>query len=166
MRRRKFLRWGALLGVPSFLYAKIPYYKRMSFSEVYLYIEAVQAHMFPKESQLPSSAEMAMTPFLFETIAHPSYYRDIRIFVIEGAEKLAKRENGKFVTYLAEERERALRRYEKTAYGKRWLSRILILSMEALLSDPVYGSNRQEKGWRALHVEGGNPRPAQRYLLR
>ena len=120
--------------------------------------------MFPEGTQLPSAREMHVTQFLFETVAHPSYDKDIRAFVIEGAKELDSREKGKFTVYTIKEKERALRAYEETNYGSNWLSRIMTLSMEALLSDPVYGSNIKEKGWQALKTEGGQPRPKSRYI--
>jgi hypothetical protein len=102
--------------------------------------------------------------FTEETIFHPTYDRDIRAFVIEGAQRLMKRENGKFLSYTAEQKEKALRAYEQTNHGRNWLSRIMILTMEAIFSDPVYGSNRNEAGWKSVESFGGKPRPKTRYI--
>jgi len=127
-------------------------------------IEAVQKHMFPDGSKLPSALSMNVTQFLFETITHKSYDKDIRAFVLEGAEELIKREKGRFVSMTDREKEKALRAYEETNYGSNWLSRIMTLTMEGIFSDPVYGSNTKEAGWKALHAYGGLPRPKTRYI--
>ncbi|KYJ85622.1 gluconate 2-dehydrogenase subunit 3 family protein [Sulfurovum riftiae] len=164
MERRNFLIAGSLLGLSSVLHAKAPDAFAKDFNEVEALIAAVQEHMFPQGTKLPSAREMRATAFLFETVAHPSYDRDIRAFVIEGARELNSREKGKFTTYTDKEKERALRAYEETGYGSNWLSRIMTLSMEALLSDPIYGGNVKEKGWKALKTEGGQPRPKSRYI--
>ena len=164
MERRKFLIAGSLLGLFSALHAKAPDSFEKEFKEVAALITAVQEHMFPEGTQLPSAREMHVTQFLFETVAHPSYDKDIRAFVIEGAKELDSREKGKFTVYTIKEKERVLRAYEETNYGSNWLSRIMTLSMEALLSDPVYSSNIKEKGWQALKTEGGLPRPKSRYI--
>ncbi len=127
-------------------------------------IAAVQRHMFPKGGRLPDAETMRMTRFLTETVSHPTYDRDIRVFVIEGAKELMLREKGKLLGYDRDAMEKALRRYETTDYGSNWLSRIMILSLEAMLGDPVYGSNVGEAGWRAVHSFGGQPRPKTRYI--
>jgi len=101
---------------------------------------------------------------LYETIAHESYDRDIRVFVLEGAEELNSRTKGKFLKMTHLKREKALRDYEETEYGSNWLSRIMILTMEGMFSDSIYGSNIQEVGWKALASFGGQPRPKKRYL--
>ena len=165
MERRNFLILGSLLGLSSALHAKAPAAFEKRFREVEALIAAVQEHMFPEGTKLPSAKEMRATVFLYETITHPSYDRDIRAFVIEGAKELDSREKGRFNTYTEKEKERALRAYEESSYGSSWLSRIMTLSMEALLSDPIYGSNIKEKGWQALGTEGGQPRPKSRYIL-
>jgi len=165
MKRRYFLLLGTLLGYASLLEAKHSRPLKQSMQEVEAVIGAVQEHLFPPHTKLPSAKKMGMTAFLFETMAHTSYDKDIKAFVIEGAKKLQQREKGFFLYYSTEEKEEALRAYEATRYGKNWLSRIMILSMEALFSDPIYGSNIKEKGWQALQTEGGFPRPEHRYIF-
>lgn len=127
-------------------------------------LAAVQEHMFPEGSSLPSAKEMKMNSFLVDTIFHSSYDRDIRAFVINGAGTLDKRTKGGFVQMDNAKKEKALREYEKSSYGKNWLARIMTLSMEALFSDPLYGSNINEAGWKAVDAYGGVPRPKQRYI--
>nr|MBL0721384.1 gluconate 2-dehydrogenase subunit 3 family protein [Sulfurovaceae bacterium] len=101
---------------------------------------------------------------LISTINHQTFDKDIKEFVISGAKELISRENGQFINYNIEEKEIALRKFENTPKGSRWLSRIMILSMEALLSDPIYGGNIGESGWRALHINSGEPKPKSRYI--
>ena len=164
IKRREFLIFGSLLGLGSCVHAK----ERSSFDAEFKKVEAtiatVQEHMFPRGSKLPSAKEMKAVQFLYETISHKSYDRDIRAFVIEGAQELIKREKGNFLSMSDKEREEALRAYEETGYGSAWLERIMTLTMEGLFSAPVYGSNIQEAGWRAVGSYGGYPRPKTRYL--
>lgn len=134
------------------------------FKEIEATLFAVQQHMFPEDSKLPSADSMHVTQFVFETITHKSYDRDIRAFVLEGAKELKKREKGRFIAMTAKEKENALRAYEETNYGSNWLSRILTLTMEGLFCDPIYGSNVKEAGWKALGAYGGFPRPKTRYM--
>lgn len=163
-KRRKFLIWGSLLGLSPYLNAKSMRQYDKDFEQVRPTIAAVQEHMFPAGSKLPSAKEMQVTEFLYQTMAHRSFDKDIRAFVIEGAEELILREKGGFVSMGHVEKEKALRAYEETHYGSSWLSRIMTLTMEGMFSDPIYGSNVNEAGWKAIGAYGGFPRPKTRYL--
>jgi len=164
LKRRKFLKLGGLLGLSGYIHAEgsETFYKE--YAAVAPIIEAVLGHMFPSGSKIPSAKETNLTQFVYETISHPSYDRDIRAFVVEGAKALDKRTNGTFVALKHHARERALRDYEQTGYGDNWLGRMMTLGMEGLFSDPLYGANKAASGWKALHAYGGQPGPTVRYL--
>jgi hypothetical protein len=164
MKRRKFLIAGSLLTLLPYINAKEFSAWEKRFKALEPTLEAVQEHLFPPDSMLPSAKSMKLTRFLFETMMHRSFDRDIRDFVLEGAQELEKRVNGHFVSLSQKEKEKALRAYEESEYGRSWLSRILTLSMEGLFSDPLYGSNIQEAGWKAISSYGGFPRPKSRYI--
>jgi len=164
IQRRQFLVLGSLLGLAPYVQAKKTDTFETAFHKVKATIEAVQEHMFPEGSKLPSAKKIDATAFLYETITHKSFDRDIKAFVLEGAQELVSREKGKFVTMTQEEKEKALRAYEETNYGSSWLSRIMTLTMEGMFSDPIYGSNIKEAGWKAVGSYGGLPRPKTKYL--
>jgi len=163
-KRRQFLLWGSILGLSPYLHATKMHKYEKEFKAIEPTIAAVQEHMFPQGSKLPSAKSMNITQFLFETITHKSFDKDIRVFVIEGAKELASREKGRFPLMTDKEKEIALRSYEETNYGSSWLSRIMTLSMEGLFCDPIYGSNINEAGWKAINAYGGFPRPKTRYM--
>ena len=162
MKRRWFLGLCAM-GSVSVLCASGQKSKVGLSSESYSVIATVQQHMFPDGSSIPSAIAFHATQFTAETIMHPTYDKDIRKFVIEGAEELQSRENHLFLHYDTQQKEKALRAYEETGYGSGWLDRIMLLSLEGLLSDPLYGGNSRELGWKALQTKGGDPRPTSRY---
>jgi len=163
-KRRNFLILGSLLGISPYISAKdISTYER-EFKEVEKTIEAVQKHMFPASSKLPSAEAMNVTQFVFETMMHKSFDKDIKAFVLEGAKELELREKGRFVSMSEREKEYALREYEKTSYGRSWLSRIMTLTMEGMFSDPIYGSNIKEAGWKSVGAYGGYPRAKIKYM--
>ena len=164
IKRRQFLIFGSLLGISPYIQAKELSKFTKAFKEVDTTIAAVQEHLFPTGSKIPSAKKMLSTQFLFETMAHKSFDKDIREFVLEGAKELISREGGHFISMSSVNKEKALRAYEETNYGSSWLSRIMTLTMEGMFSDPIYGSNVQESGWRELHAFGGQPRPKKRYL--
>lgn len=166
MKRRDFLILGSMTLLTNSAEAQEhDTDTKKEFQSLYLTIASVQAHLFPGGSILPSAKSMQMTKFLVDTVSHPTYDKDIRAFIIEGAKELEKREKGNFTKLQEKEREKALRAYEESEYGSSWLFRIMVLSMEALLSDPIYGSNLKEAGWKALETQGGFPRPKTKYIM-
>ncbi len=164
MKRRGFLKLGVLMGSAPYLNAKAVTAFQKEFEAVSPVIEAVLEHMFPIGSQIPSAKETGLVGFVYETVTHPSYDKDIRSFVVDGAKELDKRTQGRFVQMKHSQKEHALREYEMTGYGDNWLGRMMTLGMEGLFSDPIYGANPKEAGWKALGAYGGQPRPKTRYL--
>jgi hypothetical protein len=164
MKRRDFLATSAVIGLSVSIDAQEVSAETKELSAVEATIAAVQQHMFPEGSRLPSAKTMDTITFLRETVTHVSYDRDIRHFVIEGAREFETRTGGKFLKMEPAEKERALRSYEETRYGSNWLARIMTLTMEAIFSDPIYGSNIGQEGWKAVESFGGVPRPKRRYI--
>jgi len=164
MKRRRFLILGSVLGLSPYMQAKEVSDFEKRFKKVAPTLSAVQEHLFPEGSKIPSAKSMNVTQFLFETMMHKSFDKDIKAFVLEGAKELENREKGRFISMTDQEKEKALRAYEETHYGRNWLSRIMTLTMEGLFSDPIYGSNIQEAGWQAISSYGGFPRPTTRYM--
>ncbi|MBD3789527.1 MAG: gluconate 2-dehydrogenase subunit 3 family protein [Campylobacterales bacterium] len=163
MKRRRFLILGSMIGIASCLKAET-IVKDKAFESVRETIDAVLAHFFPEGGLLPSAKKMRLSGFVQKTMAHPSFDQEIRAFVIDGAKELERRTDGTFCSYDEKMREKALRAYEATNYGRSWLSRVMTLGMEGLLSDPIYGSNQDGAAWKALETSGGLPRPRKRYI--
>lgn len=163
-KRRKFLIFATLLGLTTQVQAK----KEQSFEKTFRKLEptfkAVQEHLFPSASRIPSAKEMHLTKFLFETMKHSSFDKDIRAFVFEGARELEKREKNNFTKLSVDAKEKALREFEETNYGSNWLGRMMTLSMEGLFSDPIYGSNKKELGWKSIGAYGAFPQAKEKYL--
>ncbi len=164
MKRRKFLILASIMGAAPYVQAKEISDFEKTFKKVEPTLMAVQEHLFPEGSKIPSARSMNVTQFLFETMMHKSFDKDIKAFVIEGAKELEKREKGGFASMTQQEKENALRSYEETDYGRNWLSRIMTLTLEGLFCDPIYGSNIKEAGWKAISSYGGFPRPTTKYI--
>jgi hypothetical protein len=176
MKRRNFLIFGSAFGLLAYFGAKKDSARKdkdnvrkdNDFKTVFASVEStiaqVQAHMFPPNSNLPSASAMNATFFLSEAISHQCFDRDTRAFILEGAQELQTRIDGDFTALTFEQKEQALRAYEETGYGSSWLSQIMRLTMEAIFSDPIYGGNTDELGWKTLQSYGGFPRPTQKYI--
>jgi hypothetical protein len=164
LKRRDFLIIGSVLGLSSVLDAKALTDFEKEFKTLAPLFGAVQAHLFPKGSVLPSASSVYSVDFLLATMSHSSFDKDIRTFVLEGAKELDTREKGRFVFMNDKQKEKALREYEETGYGRSWLSRMMTLTMEGMFSDPIYGSNVQKIGWKSLSHKETFPRPKETYL--
>ena len=164
LKRRSFLIFTSILGLSSYLNAGKNSKFDMEFKKVKLTIASVQEHMFPKGGLLPYAKDIKATQFLYETINHKSYDRDIKQFIIDGANEFIRREGRGFASMTESEKEKALRSYEESKRGQMWLNWIMTLTMEAMFSDPIYGSNIKEIGWSAIDSYGGYPRANKRYI--
>ncbi|MCB4743933.1 MAG: gluconate 2-dehydrogenase subunit 3 family protein, partial [Sulfurovum sp.] len=83
MKRRTFMVFGSLVGIPMPLSLKAhsTSTQQKEFIQVRETIAAVQAHMFPEGGKLPSAKRMHTITFTEETIFHATYDKDIRAFV-------------------------------------------------------------------------------------
>jgi len=58
-----------------------------------------------------------------------------------------------------EEKIRILKKISNESWGESWLSKLLTLTFESLLLDPLYQINIDEAGWKWLNHKPGQPRP-------
>jgi len=172
-RRAFLLRGGAALATVTAL-AGLPYALRKDLTRETSFVlfsteqlqalYAVQEHLFPKDPDSPGARDIEAAGYLEAAITAPGIDPDTRNTIVNGIGRLqdASRErfNALFNTLHYEDRERLLRYLaDETRWGRAWLSLLLYYIFEALLSDPVYGGNPDEIGWRWLQHQAGFPRP-------
>jgi gluconate 2-dehydrogenase gamma chain len=124
---------------------------------------AIQDILFPTEVNAPGAREINAASFYQWVISDPLLDPDETEFRKNGItwiEETAVENRGKsFVDLDAEKQEMVLRYAEKYSWGESWLSVTLLHIFEALLSDPIYGGNTDERGWKWLNYTAGIPRP-------
>ena len=172
-RRTFLLRSGAALATAAAL-AGLPYALRKELTRETSFVlfstqqrqavRAVQEHLFPSEPDSPGAADINASAYLETAITAPGIDPDTRNTIVNGVGRLqgASRERFDvlFNSLNHEQREQLLRYVaDKTRWGRAWLSLLLYYIFEALLSDPVYGGNPGEIGWRWLEHQPGFPRP-------
>ncbi len=125
-------------------------------------IESVYQHLFPKTSKFSGALDLNMIDFI-KIITKDKYFdKDDFALLIKGAKKLYK-VNNNFINLSIYEKEKVLRKIEQTSFGQNWLSTLMYYGFEAMLSDPIYGGNKNQKGWRSLNHNSGFPRPKVKY---
>jgi gluconate 2-dehydrogenase gamma chain len=126
-------------------------------------LKAIQEHLFPSEPDAPGAKDINALEYFHFVLSHEITDERERGQIQRGlmeidtiAQEMA---NQPFVLLSEKQREAVLRRFEKTANGKEWLTMTLNNIFEALLGDPVYGGNPNGIGWKWLGHRPGLPRP-------
>jgi len=117
---------------------------------------AVQEHLFPHLPDSPGAVDINALAYLEQAITAPGIDPDTRNVM----DACRERFDILFDEASFEQREPLLRYLaDETRWGRAWLSLLMYYILEALLSDPVYGGNPDEIGWRWLDHQPGFPRP-------
>jgi len=141
-------------------------YKNLS--DPWLSIAEVQEHLFPANeavptTQSPGAKDIYALRFLRNMLDAPDTDTEEKEFIIKGVGWLNdlsfKIHQKRFIYLNTTEKETVLRKTEDSRAGSRWLNLILTYLIEALLSDPVYGGNKDKKGWQWLEHIAGFPTP-------
>lgn len=172
--RRTFLLGGGAALATAAALAGLPYALRKDLTRETSFVlfskqqrhalRAVQQHLFPSEADSPGAADINATAYLETAITAPRIDPDTRNTIVNGIGRLQDASRERFDVLFNsldyEQREQLLRYLaDETRWGRAWLSLLLYYVFEALLSDPVYGGNPGEIGWRWLQHQPGFPRP-------
>lgn len=126
-------------------------------------LDAVFEHLFPAVDGAPGAREIRVIAYIQTMQNAPDADPDDMDFIRKGVgwlNDLAQSEYQQPFAALDENnREKILRKIETSAAGERWLSILLTNLLEALMSDPVYGSNPGDIGWEWLQHPAGYPLP-------
>lgn len=124
---------------------------------------AVQDLLLPSEKNAPGAREINAAAFFQWVVSDPQLDPDENEFKKKGLtrveETAQKNWQMSFIDLHAEGQEKVLRYIETFSWGESWISAVLLHLFEALLSDPIYGSNPEEIGWKWLAYQPGMPRP-------
>lgn len=164
MNRRAFLQGLAAASVlpliqPSPLLADAP----LSDERRWQILDLVQRHLLPSEPGSPGAGDINALGYLRFVLADPWVDEGVKGVLLQGVawlEALCLEQAGRsFIELGVDEREAMLQQVASTKAGYRWLASQLLLLTEALLSDPAYGANTDQAGWRWLGHTPGFPRP-------
>lgn len=145
----------------------------------WLTLSYVQNQLFPRSGKIntdtysPGASDINATAYLKLMLNVPGADKTERNFIIKGVswlDGIANSMFGKpFIKLNNDKREKVLQKISKSRSGESWLSTLLSYIFEALLTDPVYGGNTRQAGWKWLQHQAGFPRPPENkkyWLLR
>ncbi|MCW9048327.1 MAG: gluconate 2-dehydrogenase subunit 3 family protein [Gammaproteobacteria bacterium] len=136
-------------------------YKNLS--DPWLSLAEVQEHLFPADENSPGAKDIYALRFLRNMLDAPDIDAEEKDFIIQGVGWLndlsVKNHKYSFIKLSSDNKEKVLRKIESSRAGSRWLSLMMGYLLEALLSDPVYGGNKESKGWLWLEHIPGFPTP-------
>ena len=159
MKRREFIVTTSILGIISTLNSQeIKNHDTLS----WLIIDNIFDILFPKTLTMPSSKEFNATLYLQINSKHKSFDEEDREYILQGAIDF----NDSFPNFLnanEKEKEKIIDRTNNSEYGQSWLTKLVYYGMEAMLSDPIYGGNKDEIAWKSLNHQTGRPQPKQKY---
>ena len=166
IRRRDFLLILASLACLPTLDAFAgtdPKYNKLISKEPWTTLDAVFQHLFPADENTPGAREIQVLNYIQTMLNTPDADPNDITFLSNGVGWLndlsQQLRQQKFTSLNESERENILRKIESSDAGERWLSYLLTQLLEALLSDPAYGSNPSGIGWQWLQHPAGYPLP-------
>ena len=167
MNRRTFITLlsSALASYPLHTLAEkrlqVDHYNKLK--EPWKTIAAVQEHLFPADENSPGAQDIQALNFLQNMLNAPDVEKSTREHIINGVGWLndlsIQTYKHTFIELDDKKREKILRKIEQSRAGSRWLSLLMTYLLEALLSDPVYGGNKEGIGWKWLEHQPGYPTP-------
>ena len=126
-------------------------------------IDAVQQLLFPPETHAPGAREINALGYLKFVVSDTTLAIEDREFITRGAAWLddmaLQMYKQSFVSLDEVNCEKVLKRIASSGAGENWLSTLMLYIVEALLTDPVYGGNTDQRGWTWLQHVAGYPRP-------
>ncbi len=127
-------------------------------------IAIVQEHLFPAEKDSPGANDIGALNYLQNMMNAPDIENSEREEIKNGSKWLndlsIQIHKKPFIELDEINRENILRKIESSSAGRHWLSLLMTYLIEALLSDPVYGGNKNSIGWKWLEHQPGYPTPS------
>ena len=160
MKRRNFIKFttiSAILFSTNISIAKnIP-------SQTLLVLDEVLNIIFPKTSTMPNAKEFKALEYLIKNISHKTFDNEDKTLILDGTKDFI----GSFPQFLTsnekEKKELIFEIIKNSAYAKSWVSKITYYGIEAMFSDPIYGGNFNQKGWKSVEHFAGIPEPKKTY---
>lgn len=126
-------------------------------------IAQVQEVLFPAAEDVPGASDIGADVYLHRAIENPNADGEDKDFIMRGVGWLndltQQRFNKTFLQLTNAQQQEIIEQIVKSKAGRNWVSTLLSYILEALLTDPVYGGNKNGVGWKWLQHQPGYPSP-------
>ncbi len=127
-------------------------------------VEATMDRILPSWPGSPGAAEVGAIAFLESAIRDGFVESDQAQALSRGAMQLEQRVQTQlghsFLVASIDERDRALGSWQLHSLGESWMRALVIVTLEAFFSDPIYGANPGGISWAWAGIKPPYPRPA------
>ena len=124
---------------------------------------SVQNILFPKDENGPGAIDFNADKYLLWVLLDKRIPKDENQYIINGlkwVDETAQEEmSERFLKLSKKEQVQLIHTVSKMGWGESWLSVMLTFIFEAMISDPIYGFNKDEIGRKWLGHVAGFPRP-------
>lgn len=168
LSRKKFIgsifMAGILSNLPSIALAKktISETDKLSPKQLSIII-SVQSILFPSDNNGPGAYDVMADKYLLWVLSDVRMDPEEIEYIVNGAdwvdETAEENFSKNYIKLSQSEKETLIAEISHEKWGRSWLGVILTFIFEALLSDPQYGGNPDEIGWKWLKHNPGYPRP-------
>ena len=126
-------------------------------------LDEVLEIVFPKTSTMPSAKEFKALNYLVQNISHKTFDNDDKVLITDGTKDFLSAFPEFLTLNKKEKNELIFSVIKENDYAKSWVSKIAYYGIEALFSDPIYGGNFEQIGWKSINHNIGYPRPIKTY---
>ena len=117
---------------------------------------------------MPSGSQINASAYLVKILNHSHVTDEDKEFIKNGVkwlnEEAVTKYNTTYTKLTSSKRQETLKTISQVRWGESWIDEMLTYSLEAMISDPVYGVNKNQSGQRWLHFEAGLPSPKEALL--
>ncbi len=128
----------------------------------------VQEILFPKDRLGPGAFDFNAHEYLLWILNDKRLDPEDRQYLIDGigwVEETAQEDHSEsFLELSGSSQEQLILKISRLEWGESWLSQILNYIFEAMISDPLYGYNKNGIGWKWIEHQAGYPRPDKELL--
>lgn len=171
VNRRAFLRSTMIAGAASQIALFTSCSAQLEEANEYLTAEqstilkSVLMAILPNDGNGPSADDLNSFGYIMWVLSDVYRQTEENEFILEGldwANDTAQDIYGENYFDLEEkEQHKLVELFTQMDYGEDWMNVMVSLSIESLISDPIYGGNKDEQGWKWLNHVPGNPRASE-----
>jgi hypothetical protein len=131
-------------------------------------LSQLQDDLFPENKNIPNKKQINSKAYLILVLNHPKVSQSDKDFLLNGVKWLNEKSEKMYAKLYNsldyEQRQKILTEIATTSWGESFIADNLKFIFEAMLGDPIYGSNKDKSGWIWLKHKAGLPRPKVPYL--